>query len=196
MNLSSISLCSLFLALLAAAPAAAQNEQPTPEQIAEFQKLAEPGEHHKHLGVLEGKWALTLTSEGAPGGEATETKGKANYRWILGNRYLVEEVETEFFGQKMEWMGIYGYSNIEKKYTGTWHDNFGTDTERGEGQCSDDGKVISFDGEMPNPMGEGKQTFKWVINLKEKDKMSITMYMPGPDGKDAKMLEIAGTREK
>jgi hypothetical protein len=182
----------LLIAILAAVPVAAQDEeQPTPEQIEQFQKLAAPGEHHKHLGALEGKWSLVF--KGGPGGDA---KGTATYRWILGDRFLVEEVKTELFGQTFEWIGTYGYSNQEKKYTATWIDNFGTDTEIGEGQCSDEGKVFTFSGDGLDPMSGERYKFKWVIALEGKDKMTTTMYIPGPDDKDTKLFEIVGTREK
>lgn len=188
----------LFLLLFAAAPLAAQEqeqpapEQPTPEQLAEFQKLAAPGEHHKHLGALEGKWSLVF--KGGAGDK--DTTGTATYRWILGDRFLVEEVKTELFGQSFEWIGTYGYSNQEKKYTANWIDNFGTDTEFGEGQCSEDGTTFTFNGDGLDPMSGERYKFKWVIALEGKDKMTTTMYIPGPDEKDTKILEILCTRVK
>ncbi|MEZ0267463.1 MAG: DUF1579 family protein [Phycisphaerae bacterium] len=47
-----------------------------------------------------------------------------------------------------------------------------------------------------DPMTDQKMKMKMVYTIQDKDKHTFTMYMPGPDGKEAKMMEIVYTRAK
>jgi hypothetical protein len=174
-------------------PAAKSRDAPPQE---DWMKLTEPDENHKRLDVLVGKWNQTVRSPGAAEGEWTESKGTASYRWVLGGRFLMEEVSCDFAGTKFEWIGLYGYDKVRKKYTAVWADNFGTSTDFGEGDADKEGKVFTFSGEQVDPMSGKKGAFRWVITVESKDKVRVEMFEPGPDGKEAKAIEIMQARAK
>jgi hypothetical protein len=97
-------------------------------------------------------------------------------------------------GQPMEWMGIYGYDNFQKKYTAVWVDNMGTNTEFADGQYDPMGKVFSYIGEQDDPATGGKRKFKWVITVEGQDRVRFDSYDQDPPGKYFKNTEVVGTR--
>ncbi len=195
------SLCNLVALAMAAGlclfnPAVSQEKKEGPN-LQEMMKLGQPGEHHKHLDALAGKWDLVLKLQGpGTGTTPSESKGTAEFKWIMERRFLVEEAKTQLFGKPFQWMGIYGYDNAGKKYTAVWVDNFQTHTEIGEGQCDGAGKVFTFVGESFNPGSKTKEKFKWVINVEGKDKIRTEMFQVSPEGKDTCMMVIHGTRAR
>src|SRR5688572_23070974 len=120
------------IAVAFAAMAFAQ-DQPSPQE-ALLKKLATPGEHHQRLDPLAGKWQLAVKWRNKPEEKWSESKGVAQYTWILGGRFLQEQFKYDMAGEPMEWLGIYGYDNFQKQYTAVWVDNMGTNTEFADGK--------------------------------------------------------------
>jgi hypothetical protein len=158
------------------------------------EKLATPGEHHQRLDALAGKWKLAVKWRTTPDAKWAESKGVAEYKWILGDRFLLEEFKYDMGGQPMEWLGIYGYDNFQKKYTAVWVDNMGTNTEFAEGQYDPKGKVFSYAGEQDDPATGGKRKFKWLITVEGQDKVRFDSYDQDPPGKYFKNTEVVATR--
>jgi hypothetical protein len=185
-----------FAALLSAT-ALAQQQKESPSQSereALLKKLATPGEHHKRLDALAGKWKLAVRWRNTPDDKWADSKGTAEYKWILGGRFLVEEFKYDMGDQSMEWMGIYGYDNYQKKYTAVWVDNMGTNTEFAEGQYDPKGKVFSYSGEQDDPATGGKRKFKWVITVEGPDKVRFDSYDQDSRGKFFKNTEVVASR--
>jgi hypothetical protein len=178
-----------FAVSLVAATALAQSEQ---EKL--LKKLATPGEHHKRLEALAGKWKLAVKWRNTPDDKWADSTGTAEYRWILGGRFLVEEFKYDMGGQSMEWMGIYGYDNYQKKYTAVWVDNMGTNTEFADAQYDPKGKVFSFAGEQDDPPTGGKRKFKWVITVEGPDKVRFESHDQDPKGKFFMNTEVVASR--
>src|SRR4029077_17597223 len=73
-----------------------------------YMKLAQPGEHHKRLGHLAGKWK-TSGQMMTPGQPTIEMSGTMEASWILGGRYLQELHTGSFMGQAFEGRSLDGY---------------------------------------------------------------------------------------
>jgi hypothetical protein len=169
-------------------------DKPATAEMQEWMKLTLPGEHHKHLEALAGKWNLVVKFKAEPEAAWEESKGMADYKPILGSRFVAENAQCEVFGQPFEWMGFLGYDNHKKKHIAVWVDNFGTGTEYAEGECDLAGQVITYLGEQEDPQTGGKSKYKWVITVESNDKMMIEMYQIDDTGKEFKNMEIVGTR--
>src|SRR5262249_49397405 len=104
--------------------------------------FSKPVPEHKALQKLVGKWSLTLKLDG------NETKGTAEFKSILGGLFVQEEASLTVFGDKMEWVGLYGYNGQKKKLTGVWVDNLGM-TTIGDGDPDPAGKTFRYSGEHP-----------------------------------------------
>ncbi len=189
-------LAPFVFSLVAATAFAQQQKESTSrtEQEALLKKLATPGEHHQRLDALAGKWQLAVKWRNKPDDKWTESKGVAEYKWILGRRFLLEEFKYDMAGQSMEWLGIYGYDNYQKQYTAVWVDNMGTNTEFAEGRYDAKGKVFSYTGEQDDPATGGKRSFKWLITVESQDSVRFDSFDQDPPGKYFKNTEATATR--
>ena len=184
-------LCTFVVAVRSSQPQAIAT-QTAEEKL--LKKLATPGEHHRRLDGLAGTWKLTVKWRNKPEEKWTESKGTAEYRWILGRRFLQENFKYDMGGEPMEWLGVYGYDNFQKRYTAVWVDNMGTNTEFADGKFDAQGKVLTYTGEQDDPATGGKRRFKWVISLDSKDGVRFDSYDQDASGKFFKNTEISAAR--
>jgi hypothetical protein len=99
-------------------------------------------------------------------------------------------------GMPFEGHGTMAYDNVQKKYLSTWIDNMGTGIMFGSGTCANNGTEWSMTADMADPMSGKMVTTRSVTKLVDADHMTMDMFGPGPDGKEAKMMSIAATRTK
>jgi hypothetical protein len=178
--------------------------QAADEQMAETMKkwaeFATPGEFHKHLEPLVGKWDYEVHWQMSPDALPQTSKGSGEYKWIMDGRYLQQETVGPAEGPEgkpMKGLGLTGYDNLKKQYFGTWIDNMGTGIMMGYGTCDPAGKVITMTTESSDPMsGKASQKWRTVLRIESQDKHVFEMYGPGPDGKEFKQMEIVYTRAK
>lgn len=138
-------------------PAPAANKMPAMSEqeaamMQEFMKLAAPGDGHKKLEPLIGKWkSTTKVWMGGPGSQAMESSGTSERKWILGGRYILEEHKGQMMGMPHEGFGLTGYDNFRNLYTSMWSDNMGTAMLTMKGACDPAGKTFTYYGEMDEP---------------------------------------------
>jgi hypothetical protein len=152
----------------------------------DFAKRAAPAPEHERLQQLVGTWTLTL--QGAKG------KGRAEYRSILGGRFVTEEVKLPMGGFTMEWLGIYGYDKQKKKYTAVWVDNMDTTTETAQGEAEAVGKVLTFRGEHADPRTGQPSSYVYRITRDGDVKIRIETIEVGRDGKEGAAFVIRGEK--
>lgn len=160
----------------------------------EWMKMGAPGEHHKHLEPLVGKWNLVVKfPPETEGGAWSETPGKAEFRWAMGGRFLIEEVKSQIQGQPFEWMCLHGYDNQKKKHVSAWIDNLGTEIDQMDGTCGDGGKSLVYTAQVEEAH-VGKFSIKWSMKLEAQDKLFIEMFSTPQGGKEDKVMQVVGTR--
>ena len=159
-------------------------------------KASTPGESHKKLEALAGKWDVKVSSWMAPGKPPMESTGKSEAKMTLGGRFLEEHFEGTFMGQPFTGMGYTGYDNVQKKYVGTWMDSMSTGVMASSGKMGADGKSFDMTGAMSDPMSGKMTTVKEKLMVTDADHHTFEMWGAGPDGKNFKMMEIVYTRAK
>ena len=118
----------------------------------EFMKLAAPGDGHKKLEPLIGKWKHTSkVFAGGPVSPAMESIGTTERKWVLGGRYILEEHRGQLMGMPHEGLGLTGFDNFRNMYTSMWSDNMGTAMLTMKGSCDQAGKTFTYYGEMDEP---------------------------------------------
>ena len=203
MNSQSILLFALVcvaLALTSFAVRADDNKKPeaangamTAEQMQAWAKLAVPGPEHEALKPMVGTFNAEVTSAAMDGSGKTETsKGVMTNELVLDGRYL----QSRYDGSDMKGIGFMGYDNSKKKYVATWMDTMSTMIMVLEGSADASGKVINSTSQMNDPMSGKMITMRTVTTVLSNDKHTYEMFMPGPDGKDMKILSIVYTRAK
>ncbi len=173
-----------------------EGTQAEEQMMQAWMKYAEPGKFHVHLEPLVGRWKQTVKWWMAPDAPPDVSTGTCEYKWIMGKRFLLQEVKGDMEDQPFEGMGLMGYDNFKKKYTGMWVDTMGTAIMSSLGTCDDSGKVFTMTGRHDDVFtGTADQKFRSIIRIINNDTHTDEMYMKGPDGRDYKALEITYTRK-
>jgi hypothetical protein len=165
-----------------------------------------PSEHHKKLEPFVGKWNVTIRMwMMGPSGPATETKGKSEIKWVLGDRFVQEELDAEMMlpdasmqmkSRKYNGIGLVGYDNYRHMYVGSWANSLSTALLTYNGMCDPSGKTFTFYGEMDEPMLDVVgRTVKYQTRIESPDRHVLTVYDLHA-GENYKVVEIAYGREK
>ena len=161
-----------------------QTDTPSMEEMmAAYMKLSQPGEQHAMLKPMAGEWAVDGKFRMAPDAEWMSSKSDASLEWVLGGRFLRQEVSSppsDFMPYPFEGLGYLGYDNFEKKYVSVWMDSMGTMVLTGSGAGGDNS--VSVEGKYPDPLGGGYKPYRWVYEIHDKDHFTMKMYEEGPDG--------------
>lgn len=168
--------------------------QMDPAMMAAWTAAATPGEHHGHMVKLVGNFTYTMKSWTDPASPPMETTGKRTAEMVMGGRYLEEKFTGDFMGQTFEGLGTLGYDNVGKQYVGTWIDNMSTGIMTMHGTCGKDGWEMT--GESLDPMTGKPVTSRSKLSMPDADTIFMEMWMPGPDGKEMKWMEMTCKRTK
>lgn len=158
-------------------------------------KAATPGEPQKRLARLAGDWTFTNTMWMAPGQPPMQSTGTMHGVVLMGGRYVEHTWKGDMMGMPFEGRGTDGYDNVGKQYVASWVDNMGTGIIHSTGSCDAAGNVCTYNAEMWDPMSGKKTTQRSVITWMDDNTFKNEMYGQGPDGKEAKMMEIVAKRK-
>jgi hypothetical protein len=191
---------TLLFALSLASPAFAEDKKEPAidlEAAAKaYAELATPGDAHKKLEPLAGKWKYTSKMWMDPSQPAIEGKGTAERKWILGGRFLEENIVGKGpDGSDMDARGTIGYDNASKKYTYNWICSMSTAASNSVGTVDKSGKDSSFDTEVFCPLRQQQIKMRDEIHIDSNDKHTLTTYQI-VDGKEVKMMEMVVERVK
>jgi hypothetical protein len=195
--LGGLALCAVFGLL--AGPVAGQDkdkDKAKDNPFEAYEKAAEPGPQHKLLEPTVGKWSFSGKFWLEPGKDPMETSGTATRKWILGGRFVQEEIEAKGFGGKpFHGLGLTGYDNLQQKYTTVWLDSMSTAAMLSFGTVDKTGKVFTYTKENYDPVMKKKVKSRDVVRILGDDKHVLEMFMEGPDGKEFKGMELTFTRQ-
>ena len=181
-------------------PAAKKNgdlsSKPNPEsQIETLVRYAMPGKEHKLLNRMAGHWETLTRYWMAPGVEPVESKGTSTRKWILEERFLMEELDGGNLALPFHGLGLYGYDAFERKYTSAWVDTMNTSILTNLGTSEQTNDVVNFAGQYNDPWTGTKKKERGVIRFLGQDRHILELHITEPDGKEFKMLEITYTRK-
>ncbi len=189
----------LASAILLPLAAAAQAEKPAAPSgqpdMAQMMEMMQPGPEHKLLTRLVGKWIAVNKLWMDPAGPPMEFKGDAEWRPVLGGRYVEGHYTSAVMGQPFEGLSIEGYDRYKKEYFSIWFDTMGTGSLQTRGTASADGKVFNMKGVWFQPSANadvsGRTASTWVDNDTWRQEMFETR-----GGKELKVMEVVYTRAK
>jgi len=165
--------------------------------MAKWRKDSSPGENHKYLEPLIGRWNHTVRYWKRIDSNPEESKGTNQNKWILGNRFLYEEIQGTFMGKPFEEIAIIGYDNLREEYNSVWIHNMRTGMMTSVGQYDLATKIFTEKGSYASPLsGEKNKTFRSLTKILDNDHYSYEMYALSPDGKEFKSMEILYERVK
>ncbi|HZW10645.1 MAG TPA: DUF1579 domain-containing protein [Phycisphaerales bacterium] len=178
-----------FAAGLVASPSFFQPDQPERDEAA--MAWMQPGEHHKALEPLIGEWEGTVKMWMTPGAEPMESVGSVTREWAMDGRFVIEHVTGSMEGSDDEFrgMGIIGYNTVEHRYESVWIENMATHMSFMNGEMSPDGKTMTFEGDVLDPMTGQRVHSRYVSDMSDPDRHTSVGYGTGPDGKEFKSFE-------
>ena len=160
-----------------------------------YKKLATPGEPHKQLASLAGRWTTKTKEWMDPSKPPTESTGTCEEKVLLDGRFLQQECTGDMMGQPFTSIGVTGYDNFTKKYVTTWMSSMGTGIFVMEGTGSADGKTITLHGSHKDPMG-GDMKHHALWKFVDANTQTFEMYGAHGNDKDMKMMEITYNRKQ
>ena len=166
------------------------------EATKKWMEAATPGAAHKVLDVWAGSWELACKMWMAPGAPPVESPGTATAAWIIGERFMEMTFKTTMMGMPFEGRAITGYNNIRKTYQSFWVDNMGTAMTMSTGKASADGKTLTYEAKMDDPMtGKMDNTYRFIERFVSKDEIHQEIHDLSL-GKDSRMMETIYKRKK
>lgn len=191
-----VALCGMAL-LAGGAARAAEDKQAEAKKAEEaWAKAMTPGPEHAHLAKGAGTWKLKVTSFMDPSAPPMVSESTSERRMIMGGRYLEDVTTGDMMGMKFEGRGITGFDNVDRKYHGSWIDNFGTGVMPMTGTCDAAKRTCTFTGDMNDPLTGKLTTMRMVETMVDDDHSITQFYGKGPDGKEFMSMKIEGTRVK
>ncbi|MDQ6801587.1 MAG: DUF1579 domain-containing protein [Acidobacteriota bacterium] len=190
--------CAILLSSMATL-AQDHSKQMSPEEKAamdSMMKAAAPGEMHKKLAGMVGKWSATVKMYAQPGAPAQVSNGTSENKMVLGGRWVQETFNGSFMGMPFSGIGYTGYDNMKKQYVGTWMDTMSTSMMQSAGTADASGKTFEFNSTMDDPMTGKSVAMKSTVTVADNNHHTMEMWAPAPDGKMFKMMEINYTRKK
>jgi Protein of unknown function (DUF1579) len=163
--------------------------------MAAYEQAGQPGEQHKQLLKMVGKWNLALKSWMDPKAPPMETTGTAETKALLGDRFVQTTVTSTMMGKPFAGVGISGYDKAKKKFVGTWMDSMSTGIMQAEGTADASGKVMTTQMTGTDPL-TGKPTRMRIVGRWESDDKMVEEFHEKKGGKEVKMMEITYTRAK
>lgn len=152
---------------------------------------ATPGEGQSRLAAREGEWDVTVRHWMTPDAPMEEAKATSAYEMIMGGRFLVQHYEANWAGMEFEGVGVSAHNNKTGQYQTTWLDSMGTGLMQGGGSFK--GDVLHWTALATDPLLGEVQT-RGTETFGDPDHFVVTMYYPGPDGKEFKMMELTYVR--
>ncbi len=167
-------------------------------QMQKMKELGSPGEHHRALDPLAGRWNHTVKWWMTPDASPAVSTGKTVNSWIMDGRFLKEEATGTAMGQPFEGMGLIGYDNVKGTYTSVWIDNVSTSMMTANSQYDPASKTFTEKGSFACPAtGEKDKPYRAITRIIDQDHFTYEMHSTGMSGdKEFKTMEITYEREK
>jgi hypothetical protein len=180
------------LSMLPGPTASGQEEKPDLDAM-----IAKPTKHHELLKKDVGTWDATVKMWMAgPDAPPEESKGVETTTLLGDGLWAVSTFEGEFGGMKFRGQGQLGYDSKKGKYVGTWIDTMTDHIGFMEGTYDEAEKTLTMFMDSTDPATGKPVKEKHVVKYVDPDTRSFTFSMPGPDGKDFKVMEITYKKRK
>lgn len=154
-----------------------------------------PGWAHQMMAEHSGEWVTVTKFWMDPSAPPQTMEGTAKSEMILGGRYLKSTHSGMMMGMPFEGLSLEGYDNAKEEFTSIWIDNMGTGTSISTGLYDKEKKILTYNGNVFDPMQGKDVAIREVISLIDKDSYKIEMYNE-MNGQEIKSMEIMFTRKK
>lgn len=163
-------------------------------------RLAMPGAQHKWLDPLIGRWDVEMKVYFAPGQPPVVGNDlRATREWVLGGRYLREELTGTFAGNPSNRIATLGFNNLDERWELSTVDTFEPGQMWYAGQAIGTPKGFSVYGESTEagmgsqPSGR-KRDLRFDIEMVNADKNIQRIFVKYPAMPEQLFVEQTFTR--
>lgn len=175
-----------------------QAEGYSPDAMAAWLAMSQPGEHHSNLEGFVGQWDVTVQYWMAPGMPPQVNQGTSEIQWILDGRFIQENFQSlmqmDDQPQTFRGFGLTGYDNAKQQYIGIWADTMSTTVIGSTGQIDESTGGLVLISELEDPMTGEPTSMRTVFTAVGDDELLMEAFKPLGD-QDFKCLEITYTRK-
>jgi len=177
---------------------AAREEGGIPSPVAEeMTKYTAPGPHHRELEAFAGAWTTRTRVRENPDAQPLEFPGSAEYRMILGGRFLQLESRLLVNGVENHGLGLYGYDGFKERYSFYFIHDGETQALVGLGDRDSTSGAITFAVAMDMPVtGERAKPIRAVLRRLTADRHVFEMFQKYVDDREWMVLEITYDRAR
>lgn len=154
-----------------------------------------PGPEHDVLAHKAGKWTVKIEMWRAPDAKPLASEGTAETELIMGGRYLLETIRSEFEGQPFAGKRITGYDKLKEKFVSVWIDNFGTGFTISSGSYDEAAKKFEYTTTSPDAARAGYKRTRTVERLVGEDERILEVYDVAADGQEFLTMKAVFQRE-
>ena len=154
----------------------------------------EPGLVHKQMSVLAGSWDVDIVF--IINGKENKGRVSCESKWILDGRFLQQDYKSNLMGKPFMVLQLVGYDNTKKKTVELMMDSLSTGVLHSEGSISQDGKVITNEGESLDKVSGKNTKLRTVTTIIGPDHYTLEWFKPGATGKDEKVVSMTHARRK
>ena len=169
---------------------------PSPEQSLEnnWKAAATPGEEHKILAELAGRWKARVMVRVNPDRVSEESDGTSEGTMIMGGRYVQLIHKGTLNGQPFEGEMVIGYDNIAKKYVGQWIDNMGTSIVHYDGTFDKRLRRLFMGARFVDPMTRQPVKVRAITTFVDPNNWTYEEFSTPDGGKEWQSLKITFTK--
>ena len=172
------------------------SEKAMAEMMAQAARWTKPGEHHKQLDRLVGKWntEVRMFIGGKP---SAPEQGTAECTWLMPGRWIQCSSKGQMMGMSMQTHFLMGYDNFKMSYVTTALNSMDTAMLHFEGDMTPDGKSLVSYGTLDEYMtGEHDKMVKTAWRFIDADTLVFEVHDLPIGEVDTKVFEIKYTRAK
>ena len=152
---------------------------------------------HEIINEMAGVWTTTVRSWADPSSEPIVSEGEAEYRWNLGGRFLIGELNCFSMGVEKQAIHILGYDNYRGEFKDVWMDNSTTAFQLSTGDYDKENNLITWAGSSDNVVDDLKdQRFRLITRFVSPDEMVFEMYRENSKKALVKRVEVTFIREE
>lgn len=159
-----------------------------------WQDYMTPGDMHKMLASMNGKWNEDMTFWMGPGAPPQKSTMTCENKMIMGGRYTQSVHKGTFEGQPYEGVSTLGYNNAEKQFENTYIDNMGTGIMVLKGTWDEASKTMTLKGQQSDPATGKPMEMREVLKIVDDNTQVMEMYQT-QNGQEYKSMEIKFTRK-
>jgi hypothetical protein len=156
-----------------------------------MEEMAQPRAEHELLAPLVGRFRFRAYVRLSPDDNPESAHGVAEARWILGRRFVQQEIRGRRATRSFEGRLILGFDNYAERYVGSWLDENDSGITTISAPRSEDGRTLRLTVELNDPRFEGRRRREGELLIEDETTFVLRFFEAEPStGARVAMAEI------